>query len=123
MSCCGKKIPVSSSLAIQNARRSQTTKLARTNVCQQLEKAGKTLSVTIKAGALYLTQPFQSDIPVENSLVSMGCVGTNAKLIRSLALEIAVIYKNPEKLEKFEKNLQHTTVTLVALEQLINMCR
>lgn len=123
MSCCGKKIPVSSSLAIQNAKRNQKAREARTNICLQLEKTGRNLTVVVKGGSLYLTNPFPSDMPVESSLVSLGCAGSTARLLRSLAIELSMIYKNEMRKEKFEKNLQHTTLVLVDLERLITFCK
>lgn len=123
MSCCKNKRSVASSRAIQNSRLNKKKKVVTLGVCQQLEKLGVKISLTVKNGILYLPQPFSTKIPAGSALVSMGCAGIMARHLHSIELEIAVIYKDPIRKQKFENMLPRETVTFTELDRVVSLSR
>lgn len=123
MNCCKNKRSVTSSRAIQNSRLNVKKKVANIGVCQQLEKAGTKITVTVKNGILYLSKPFSTHIPAGSALISMGCAGVMARRLKSIELELVIIYRDSARKQKFEAALPRETVTFAELDRLVGLSK
>ena len=90
------------------------------NVCESIEQAGDKLNVTIQNDGLYISAPLGSTVLNANTfLSSQNCKGSIANLVRSLCVEVAVIFSNLERKQVFMKKLPFHTVKLHYLQELL----
>ncbi len=90
------------------------------NVCEEVEQAGTKLNVTIQNDGLYISAPLGSTMLNANTFLrTQNCKGSIANLVRSLCVEIAVIFSNSERKQAFMKKLPFHTVKLHYLQELL----
>jgi len=90
------------------------------NPCSKIEQAGTNLNVTIQNDGLYISVPIGSSaLNAVTFLNTQNCKGTIANLVRSLGMEIAIMFSNAERKKAFLSRLPFHNVKLHYLQELI----
>lgn len=107
----------------KSSRTTIATKVGSTplrGACEAVEQAGIKLNVMVQNDGLYIAAPIGStSLDANMFLNSINCKGSTASLVRSLCVEIAVLFSDPAKKQKFMAKLPFHTLKLHYLQELI----
>jgi hypothetical protein len=100
--------------------REQKPKTATATVCSNIEQAGDNLNVTINMGGLFVSSPLgSSSLNALTFLKTQGCNGPTASTVRSLSVELAIIFSNPTAKKNFLDKIPYHNLKLHYLKELI----